>query len=152
MSTSCGSLKVCLCLALALLGIGSSVRAEDVKVEATLVWGTNEDPGKFKDLKPVNPELGKLLRNFKWKNYLEINRKTVVLQQGKENTVQISKECKLILTYQGNSMFRVQLFGKGERVSDRTQKITLGEKPAVFGGDDKNDTAWFIFVTRLPVK
>lgn len=152
MSTSCGSLKVCLCLALALLGIGFSVRAEEAKVEAILAWGTNEDPGKFKDLKPLDPKLAKLLRNFKWKNHLEINRKTVVLQQGKEQTIQISKECKLILTYLGNSECRVQLFGKGERVFDRRQKITLGEQPAVFGGDDKNDTAWFIFVTRLPVK
>lgn len=137
---------------LALLGgLTSVVQAEEIKVEAVLVWGTNEDPGKFKHLKPVDDKLAKILRSFKWKSYFEINRKTVTAPQGKQQTCQISGDCKLIITYEGNSQVRVRLYGKGELVFDKVQPISLGGS-AVFGGDDKNDTAWFIFLTRLPVK
>jgi hypothetical protein len=135
-----------------LAGPVTDVQAEDMKVEISLGWGTDDNPEKFKDYKPVDPKLLKKLRSvFKWKHYLEIKNQTVTLPEGKEVTLNISNECKLSLTNLGKSQIRVKLYGKGKKVIDRQQQITLGEA-IVLGGDDENDTAWFIFLSRLPLK
>jgi len=52
-----------------------STRAADLKLEARLIWGANDEKETVK-YEPLDPALSdKLHRTFKWKNYYEITNR-----------------------------------------------------------------------------
>ena len=153
LSSSRALLLFCLYL---FLGVGSSAFAGDasIRLQATLVWGTNDDKAKFPDLTEVNPDLKKKLRRyFKWKTYLQINKKVETVADGKEERIQMSPKCVVKIEHQGAAdgnaqKIRVQLLGEGKRVIDHAQPIRPGQT-LTLAGNDRNDTAWFVVVKRL---
>jgi len=125
---------------------GFGADAPDTPLAAELVWGTNGEKPADKELKPISPELEKRLRKiFKWKNYFGIERKEFVVTAAKPAKVEMSKECRLEVTRTAGDEFEIQLFGKGQLVVRKRQRIVAGEA-VVLGGDDKNDNAWFVVV------
>src|ERR1041385_2305093 len=77
-------------------GLGASqARASNLKLEAELVWGTNEKSST--DHKPVETDVKKKLKELplKWANYYEINRQRFEVPAGGIKKVQMSKQCAL---------------------------------------------------------
>ncbi len=121
--------------------------AQPVRLAADLIWGTNGEKPADKELKPISPDLEKRLRRiFKWKSYYAIEHKEFTVSATKPTRVEMSKECRIeVGTIADGEEFEIQLFGKGQLVVKKRQRIVPGEA-VVLGGDDKNDNAWFVVV------
>lgn len=114
---------------------------------AQLIWGTNENKPANQDLKPIDSDVEKRLRRiFKWERYFGIERKKFAVTAGKGARVEMSKDCRIEVAQVPGGEFEIQLFGKGQLVVKKRQRITPGEA-VVLGGDDKNDNAWFVVVS-----
>lgn len=128
--------------------VAAAVSGADFKMQAQLVWGTNEEKPDKPNLKKVDLRLGEKLGSvFKWKHYFEMNRNSFAIQANGSQTVKLSDGCSLEVKHLGESNFEVKLMGKGKPVVTKRQSIAKGET-AVLAGDDKNDTAWFVVVTQ----
>ena len=72
-------------IALGLLACGQSgAQADDMKLQAFLLWGTNDSkPPDGKAYKPVEPEIRLTLKDLplKWTNWFEVNRKEFTVAQ-----------------------------------------------------------------------
>jgi acylphosphatase len=122
---------------------------DELKLEAQLIWGTNEAQSPDPNHKPAEPDVQKKLRSlpFKWTNYFEVNRVHFAVAQGRTNRVVMSKECQIAVKNLGNATVEVTLFGKGERVGTITQALPKGEL-LVTGGNAPNLTAWFVVLRQ----
>ncbi len=120
-----------------------------LKLEAQLIWGTNEPKSPDPTHKPVEPEVKKKLQTlpFKWANYYEVNRVQFTVTQGRTNRVVMSKECEIVVKNLGNTVVELTLFGRGERVGTITQALPKGEL-LVTGGNAPNFTAWFVVLRQ----
>ena|SRR5258708_4441913 len=120
---------------------------EELAVQARLVWGSNDQKPKEPSYKEVDPKLAEILRKvLKWKNYYECSRTNMNVGLNQTKKIRVSAKCELELTYLGQSRAQTKLLGKGEVVDQRTQQISY--EPLILGGPDKNDTAWFVVITK----
>ena len=136
----------------------AGVWAEELKIEASLVWGTNDDkpvaPGadgkpSDKKLTPVSHEMAKKLGNiFKWKHYYEVNKIAGAVPSRGTNTFTMSKDCTIRITELAGPKVKVALIGKGKPVNETTENLEKGGCFTI-GGPDKNHTAWFVVVKQL---
>jgi hypothetical protein len=133
-----------LCLA-AVTNIGA--QAGDMKLEAQLIWGTNDANSPDPKHKPVDADVKKRLGDLplKWKNYFEVNRKLFGVPEGGSRKVAMSKKCELEVKHLKGGSVEVSLVGKGEK---RTQPLPKGEI-LVLGGNAPNSTAWLITLKRI---
>src|SRR5690242_7613068 len=87
-----------LAAALAML-LPATARAgsDEMKLDAKLIWGTNEEKSPDPKHKPVAPELAEKLKNspFKWKNYFEVKSECFALPKSEEKTISMSKTCEI---------------------------------------------------------
>ena len=129
---------------------GTSVAvATDIKLEAQLIWGTDDAQPSDPKLKPVDPELEKKLKNsFKWKYYFKVSSKQLTVPQGGEKKEAMSKQCEIIVKNLGGDKVEVQLFGKGKLVEKRTQSLAKG-KCLIIGGNAENTTSWFVILKQV---
>lgn len=128
----------------------SKASAADLRLEAILVWGTNEATSPDPKHKPVEPQLAKKLRSvpFKWANYFEVKREEIVVPPAGEKKKRMSKDCEIKVRNMGKSVVEVSLIGKGEPVGKVTQALPKGEL-LVTGGNAENFTAWFVVLKQL---
>ena len=79
----------------AFLGFAGSASAKEIKLEAQLVWGTNEEKSPDPDQKPVTAEVEKRLKclPFKWQHYFEVKRKQFTVAHEATQNVRLSKDC-----------------------------------------------------------
>jgi len=136
-----------------LLGLGwgfhqatyASVPAE-TRVQAVLVWGTNETQPTGKGLKELDTKLRERLANiFKWRNYLEVSRNNGNVTTSKPQTLKLSEDCVVEVKILPENLAEVKFISKGKTIARRHP---LGKTEAlVLGGDDKNNTAWFVVVS-----
>src|SRR4051812_34974246 len=74
-------------------------KAPEMKYQAILVWGTDEDKPPDKNLKDIDPSLHgpveKLKKWLKWKNYYEVNRKEFTIRAGENKRLKLSDKCEL---------------------------------------------------------
>ncbi len=120
-----------------------AVRAEELKLEARLVWGTNEEKPSS-NCKPVDPALfDKLHGAFKWKNYFEITNQISSIPVGKTRDIKMSDRCTLHVKNLGHSRIEVNCIGDGKEVHKGAYTLTP-PKWLDLGGNDKDNTAWFI--------
>ncbi len=124
--------------------------AGDLKLEALLVWGTNDarspDPGH----KPVSADLLRKLRSFplKWTNYFEVNRQPLAVPDAGAKKTSLSKDCEILVKNVGSGEVELVIFGKGERVGRIKQALPKGEL-LVTGGNAPNFTAWFVVLRQV---
>jgi hypothetical protein len=131
---------------LAALGV-SEGRATDLKLEAQLLWGTDDTkPPPGKNWKPADPAVTKKIP-LKWKNYFEVNRKSFVAKAGETRKEPMSDKCQIEVKNLDNSNVEVTLFGKGREVMNRKQALPKGEI-LVLGGNAPNDTAWLVILRQ----
>ena len=137
------------CVLSLLFCLGASVSAADLKIEAKLVWGTNDD--KYSNPKHTRVDentaerLGKI---FKWKNYFVVNQQTTNVLARQTRRLKMSEPCAIDVTELEGDRVEVTLFGEGKPVNKSFQPLKKGET-VVLAGSDKNDCAWFILITQL---
>jgi hypothetical protein len=132
-----------LLLSVVFLGAVAAVSAADLKLEAKLVWGTNDEKGG-PDCKPVDAELAAGLHGiYKWKNYFEITNKTACIPLKQTRDLKMSDLCTLQVRNLGASRVEVKCIGRGKEVVQGAHTLHW---PAwwVLGGNADNNTAWFI--------
>jgi hypothetical protein len=139
-------------LALTVLAVsGLAARAGDLKLEAQLVWGTNDKKAPNPKIKHVEEDVRKKLAELplKWTNYFEINRKQFEVKAGQTTRAALSQKCALeVKSLQGRKI-EVVWFGKsGEVVGRQTQPLARGEL-LVLGGNAPNSTCWLLTLKRL---
>jgi hypothetical protein len=129
---------------------GSGVHAATLKLQAQLVWGTNDDHSPNPKHKPVEPDVRKKLKELplKWSNFFEVNRKDVEVPPSSNSRVPLSEKCRLEIKSLGGSKVAVTLFGKGKETWKGTQALPKGEM-LVLGGNAPNATAWLVVLKRI---
>ncbi len=134
------------------LGVWIAEAADPIKLEALLVWATNEGSSPKPEHKPIEGELKKKFESmpFKWKNYFEEKRVAFSIVTNQYTRVEINKSCIFDSKDLGDSRVKVKLYGNG-----KDKEVIRHEKPLpkgetlIFAGDDKNDhsqSAWFIVI------
>ena len=129
---------------------GARVMAGDMKLEAQLIWGTNDEKSPNPKHKRVEADVDKKLKKlpFKWKNYFEVTRKQFTVAEGGSQSVELSKDCEIKVRNLGNDSVELTLLGKGKEVGKITQTLPKGEL-LVTGGNAENFTAWFVVLRQV---
>ena len=127
-----------------------SAPAAPLKIKVQLIWGTTNQVSPNAEHKAIGPELKKKLQDLplKWTNYFEVKRIDVAVPSAGVATVPLSEKCRLEITDRGHSTIQVVLFGKGEKVINRTQALPKGET-LILGGNAPGATSWFAVLRRL---
>jgi hypothetical protein len=132
---------------------GSAVQraqaAQEMKIQAILVWGTDQPkPPEGKNYKPLDEQITKRLRALKWKNYFEVKRIDFTATTGAPKKIAVSDKCELDVQALGNSKIEVVLYGKGKEAA-RVKGVLPKNEILVPGGDAPNETAWLLVLKRL---
>lgn len=123
-------------------GVASAVA--EAKVQAILVWGTDETNPTKKSLKQLDSRLHeKLAKVFKWQHYFEVNRQSSGLLAGKSQGLKLSEECSVEIKMLPDNVAEVKLIGKGKTLVTRRHSLAKTEA-LVLAGDDRNNNAWFV--------
>jgi hypothetical protein len=80
---------------------------------------------------------------FKWKNYFEITNQVADIPENKTRDLKMSDRCTLRIKNLGGSRVEINCIGEGKEVHKRADTL-LPHTWLVLGGNDKNNTAWFI--------
>jgi hypothetical protein len=149
-SALAGRFTALLITAVALASSQAAAHAADLKLEAVLVWGTNDSTPADPSHRPVSQEIAKRLGclPFKYTNYYEVNRMNLAVPSGATTTVRLSKDCEVSVTQLEKGQVEVTLIGKGQPVGKITQKLHKG-KTLVTGGNAPNFTAWFVILRQV---
>ena len=139
-------LVVCLCA----LAPALAAHAGEMKLEAQLIWGTNEDKSPDPKHKPIDPQVAKKLERLpiKWKHYYVVTVKQFTVAEGQTNKITMSKECDIAVKNVDGTNVELQLIGKGKPAGKVTKGLGKG-KCLVTGGDAENFTAWFVFLKQV---
>jgi hypothetical protein len=130
------------------VGWSQDLCAEDLKIEATLVWATNSDEVKEKH-KAIDPTLAKELKGiFQWKHYYEIRKTNDVVISRTTKAVKISDKCQVEITELAGPNVEVRLIGEGKPVNKTSKPLQRGEFFTI-GGGDKGGGAWFVVIRQL---
>lgn len=146
-----GIFCACLLFAAALLLPLGTVAADSsgcMKIEAQLIWGTNDSKPDAK-LRPVGTILSSKLKNspFKWDRYYEVHREDFKVCPNEEKTVTMSRHCYIVVKNVGSDQIKFQLYGKGKLANTVTQALPKGQL-LITGGDAENSTAWFVVIRQ----
>ena len=138
--------------ATALLWVGAipAVHAGELKLEAQLIWGTNDKTSPNPKHKAVEADVEKRLKNlpFKWSNYFEVSRKQFKVGDAEGQRVKMSEDCEVLIKQVGNGQVEVTLLGKGRQVGKITQALPKKEL-LLLGGNAPNFTAWFVALRQV---
>ncbi len=128
---------------------GLAAPAPDLKLEALLIWGTNEATSPDANHKPVGPKLKKKLEELplKWSNYFEVKRIQFGVALSNSTKVPLSEKCELVVKNLGHSKIEVTIFGKGKQCATRTQELAK-EDTLIMGGNAPGATSWFVVLRR----
>ncbi len=129
---------------------GSDAEAAALKLQAQLIWSTNDDHSPNPKHKPVEADVRKKLKELplKWSNFFEVNRKDVEVAPSSTSRISLSEKCQLEIKSLGASRLAVTLFGKGKETWKGTQALPKGEM-LVLGGNAPNATAWLVVLKRI---
>ena len=124
-------------------------QAAEHKLQARLIWGTNDEHFSNPKFRPVDPKTTRRLQKiFRWRRYFEVNRKLVRIREGRRQTVRMSDKCQLEITPRGRSKLEIIFIGEGKKLNRMTRHFRPGES-AVIGGGLKDGSAWFVILTEL---
>jgi len=137
-------------LSIFLLALTTSIAsAKELKLEAVLIWGTNDEKSSDSRHKPVDLATAEKLRKvFKWKNYFVVTNQVKTIPSRGSNRFDLSKQCSIEITELEGPRVEVKLIGEGKEVNKTVKTINKGES-FTYGKDDKNDSAWFAIITQL---
>lgn len=132
---------------LAFFALTGLAGAAERKMEARLIWGTNEEKSPDPKHRPLDGDLSKKLRQMplKWKNFFEVNRQVFSINTTNYTEVVMSKQCTIQVKDKGGNNVTVKLYGEGKQVNRVDKPLPKGEVLTI-GGDDKDKNAWFVTV------
>lgn len=124
-------------------------QAGPMKVEAQLLWGTDDAKSPNPKHKPIDPALRAKLKTLplKWSNYFEENRVVLVVPQGGSKRTALSAHCDIELKNLDGTKVQVTHYGEGKKVATRTQELSKGEL-LVLGGNAPGATTWLVALRR----
>jgi len=126
-------------------------RAADLKLEARLIWGANDEKETVK-YEPLDPALSdKLHRMFKWKNYYEITNKTASVPVNQSSDLKMSDACTIRVKNMGASRVEVSCIGHGKQVHKGDYTL-VPPQWLVLGGNGTDNTAWFVGLRAIDSK
>jgi hypothetical protein len=141
-----------LVLVVGLMVVARPAMAEELKIEATLVWATNDEKSSDPKLKPVDPKFAEELRKiFAWKNYFEVSRTNGMVPNRGTKAFKVSDKCLIEITELEGPKVEVKLIGEGKPVNKTTKALKRGDY-FTLGGDSKNGSAWFVIISQLDEK
>ena len=125
-------------------------QAGDLKLEALLIWGTDDPKSPDPNHKPAPPDVEKKLKSLplKWNHFFEVNRQQFAVAENGSTTVTMSKDCVITVKNLGDTKVEVGLVGKGERTCKITRPLPKGEL-LVTGGNAPNVTGWFVVLRQV---
>ena len=127
-------------------------QAAKLKLEARLIWGTNDDTYSDPKYRRVDESTTEKLRKiFQWKNYFEVNRVTGEVPSRGTKAFKMSEKCTIEIAELEGPKVEVKLIGDGKPVNKTTKHLEKGESFTI-AGDDKNGCAWFVIITDLDEK
>lgn len=129
--------------------LGLPALAGEMKLEAQLIWGTNDEKSPDPKHQPVDPKVERKLKKlpFKWQHYFEVNSKQFAVAEGETKKIVLSKDCEIKVRNSGKNTVEVQLYGKGECVGKISQALPKDEL-LFMGGNAVNFTAWFVVLRQ----
>lgn len=134
------------------LALALTAQAREIRLEAKLIWGTNDEKSPKKEHAPVDKVTAEKLRKvFKWKNYFIENKVVGTVPNRGSNQFKLSPQCTIEITELEGPKVEVKLVGNGKAVHKAVKEIKKGEW-FVYSGDDKNECAWFAIITELDDK
>jgi hypothetical protein len=121
-----------------------------LKLEALLIWGTNDHHSPDPTHKPADPDLLKKLHELplKWTNYFVVNRKVLEVPLKGATKAALSNKYEVEVKHLGGAKLEVSSFGKGKPVGKRTQPLPKSET-LILGGNDKGGTTWLVMLKRI---
>ena len=134
-----------------LLLLSISVRAADadLKLEAQLIWGSNDVPARNCTNNLVGPNLEKKLKHlpFRWQHYYVVNTQVFNVSPAETANVKMSDDCEIVVKNIGDERVELSLIGKGKPVGKISQSLRKGQT-LVTGGNAENLTGWFIVLRQ----
>lgn len=129
--------------------VAARAEAGDMKLEAQLIWATNDKQDPNPKHKPVAPEIQEKLNQLplKWANYFEVNKMPLDIPKGESRKAKLSDKCEVEIKNIDGTKLEVALLGKGDPVWKRIQALPKGEV-LVLGGNAPNSTAWLVALKR----
>src|SRR5262245_20996776 len=135
-----------------LAALSPLAHAEDLKIEAKLIWATNGEKSSDPKHKLIEGQLAEKLRKiFTWTNYFEINRQVGTVPSRGTNSFKVSNDCVIEITELEGPKVGELLIGKGKPVNRTVKALSRGEF-FTLGGDSKNGSAWFVIISQLDEK
>lgn len=134
---------------LGMIACASSVRADDTKIEATLVWGTNDEKSPNKDHKELSPDLAeRLAKIFQWKHYFHVNSVEAKVKSDSHSKFKLSDKALVEIKELEGSKFEIKLYNHDKLITTRTEVIEKGDITAIAGDVKGSDCAWFILIRQ----
>jgi hypothetical protein len=127
-------------------GLASSAQNDSLTFYVQLVRGTDDVAPPSREARLVGPELGKRLQVFKWKNYWEMGRRTIVLKPGGETRQRMTPHRDIDIALTSAQEMTVSIYVDGKLSRRRTQPADTAFYIA--GGDHDKAQCWFIVVRR----
>ncbi len=114
---------------------------------AQLIRGTDRQMPEQVSWKPAGPKLSKQLSpKFRWKNYWEVSRHRIPVQEGKVIRTRLNPEREIEIDLRDGKDYEVRLFVKGHLTCRSKQSMQSGM--SITGGARENDESWFVVVRR----
>jgi hypothetical protein len=129
----------------------ASAHAADLKLEARLIWGANDEKETVK-FEPIDSQLAdKLHRTFKWKNYYEITNRSADIPLNQSRDLKMSDACIIRVKNLGGSRVEVSCIGQGKQVHKGNYTL-VPPQWLVLGGNGTDNTAWFVGLRAVDKK
>jgi hypothetical protein len=131
-------------LALPCLAVGADKSGITLYVQ--LFRGTDNDQPPAAEARLADREILRRLQMFKWKNYWEIKRRTVLLGDGGKTRQRMSAEREVEIAQTSPREMTVSIYANGQLTRRRVQ--SLDTRFYIAGGDKDEAQSWFIVVRR----
>jgi hypothetical protein len=131
---------------LALPFLASAADKSGITLYLQLIRGTEGDQPPVADARLVGPALSGRLQMFKWKNYWEVNRRTILLGEGEKTRQRMTAEREVEVARNTEGELTVSIYAHGKLTRRRTQ--SLDTPFYIAGGDDDATQSWFIVLRR----
>jgi hypothetical protein len=119
---------------------------QEITFYVQLLRGTDAEVPPAPEAHRVGPELAHRLHVFKWQNYWEIARRTVVLKPGAKNRLRLTPEREIEIALASPQEMTVSIYTRGQLSRRRQQAADTAFYIA--GGDHDTTESWFIVVRR----
>ena len=131
---------------LALPFLAAGAEKTSVTFYLQLIRGTEDAKPPAAEAKLAGPEVSRRLQMFKWKNYWEMARRTVVVQDGGKTRQRMSPQREVEIQLSAPHEVTFCIYADGKLTRRRKQSL---DTPFYIAGGDKDATqSWFIVVRR----